>query len=337
MEQPNQRGSARTPAAGRKARRSLREVPRSCLLGRRCLLLCLLFLLSGPAVVVRAASGGRTPAFPADRAWTHLEAQCRFGPRVPGTPAHQSCLSYLQSALEGTGGEVLTHRFRAAPGDGKPELVLTNVLARFGSGGAPLLLVAHWDSRPRADQDPDPANRARPIPGANDGASGTAVLLALAETFRDDPPPLPVEILLVDGEDQGEEGDEAGYLLGSREHASRLVPPYPRAVLVLDMVGGKDMRICREAYSEQYAKSLNDLIFARAMALRLPAFEDEVCHAVFDDHIPFLQRGIPAVDLIDFDYRQWHTLGDLPGACTKDSLDQLGRLLVDLLYGGQLQ
>ena len=183
-----------------------------------------------------------------------------------------------------------------------------------------MLLGAHWDTRPWADQDPDSANLNRPISGANDGASGVAVLLALAGVMGKTPPPIPVRIVLFDGEDQGKEGNEAGYLLGSRECARRISQPVPEAVIVVDLVGGRDLHICREGYSEEMAGWLNQILFERARTLGLAGFEDRVCYTILDDHVPFLERGIPAVDLVDMHYPQWHTVQDAPGACSPGKL-----------------
>jgi hypothetical protein len=276
------------------------------------------------------------PAFDAARAWTHLEAQCAFGPRVPGTEAHARCLAYLEEALRATGGEVALLPFQA-PAPGRADSIeMTNLRARFGGSGAPLLLGAHWDTRAWADRDPDPSQRSRPVLGANDGASAVAVLLVLAEAFGRESPPHPVEIAFFDGEDQGREGDERSYCLGSQAYAGAL-GSRPRAVIILDLVGAKDLHICREEYSEANAPWLNDLLFSRARDMGLAGFEDRVCYGVFDDHVPFLERGIPAVDLVDMHYREWHTAGDTPGACSSESLRQLGDLLVGIVYGGTLR
>lgn len=292
-----------------------------------------LLLLASPSTPSAA------PAFDAARAWEHLLAQCAFGPRVPGTPAHARCQVYLEGVLRANGGDVLTQRFSGPVGEGPADSVaMVNIRARYGPMDAPsILLGAHWDTRAWADQDPDVAVRGRPILGANDGASGVAVLLALAEILGRHAPPLPVEIVLFDGEDQGVEGNNESYCLGSTAYAEALLPPWPRAVIVLDMVGGRDLHICREGVSEQAAGWLNDLLFQRARELGLSSFDDQVCQEVYDDHIPFLRRGIPAVDLVDMQFHQWHTLSDVPAACSKESLRQAGDLIVDIVFGGWLR
>ncbi len=289
------------------------------------------------ALVAGLAAGAGAPPFPEAKAWEHLNAQCAFGPRVPGTPGHARCADYLERTLKEAGGAVRRTPFRATIDALADSVVLQNISARFGPPGAPVLLGAHWDTRPWADRDPVPANRSRPISGANDGASGTAVLLAVAAVLGKNPPPIPVEIVLFDGEDQGKEGNEAGYLIGSRRHARSLIAPLPRVVVVIDIVGGKELHICREGYSQELAPWLNDLLFERAAAMNLQGFEDRVCYSVFDDHVPFLERGIASVDLVDMHFRQWHTLEDSPGTCSQESLGQVGRLLVDFLFGGSLQ
>jgi hypothetical protein len=289
--------------------------------------------LAIPAVVTAE------PVFDASRAWEHLLAQCSFGPRVPGSPGHARCRDYLERSLRACGAEVTTHRFRGPMRPGSADSVaMTNIRARFGPPDSPpVLLGAHWDTRAWADQDPDPGARAKPIPGANDGASGVAVLLALAELLARTPPPVPVDIVLFDGEDQGEEAQDESYCLGSAAYAEALPPPWPRAVVILDMVGGRDLHICREGISDQLAPWLNDLLFHRARDLGLTVFEDRVGYEVYDDHIAFLRLGIPAVDLIDMQYREWHTLADSPSACSRESLRQVGHLIADIVFGGGLQ
>lgn len=299
---------------------------------RGLIMLAICLLTVAPSV---QADG--SPDFASSRAWEHLIAQCAFGPRVPGTEAHEQCLAYLVKNLGASGAYVSRHVFRLRTDASSDSLTLTNLTARFGPPGAAVILGAHWDSRPWADQDADASMHGRPILGANDGASGVAVLLALSELFGRRPPPVPVEIALFDGEDQGRAEHPEGFLLGSREYARRLIPPMPRAVVVLDMVGGGEMMICREGYSQTSAAWLNDMLFAMARQLNLPAFDDRICYDVLDDHYPFIQRGIAAVDLIDMHYREWHTTRDVPRACSEESLGQTGRLLVSFLYGGSFQ
>lgn len=277
-----------------------------------------------------------TPArgFDGDRAFELLEAQVDFGPRAPGTEAHAKQLAWMRKFLEPLADRVTPHTFQFADPYSDQTLQLTNLKASFRPElGTPVTLMAHWDCRPRADREPGgPVDQ--PIPGANDGASGVAVLLALAEMFAETPPPVQVDLLFVDGEDWGQEGDHTHYSVGAKRFVADHPQYAPRAVILIDMVGDADLRIPMEQYSHYAAAGLVQSVFQRALQLGLTAFEPSVGPAVMDDHIPFLQAGIPAVDLIDFDYPYWHTLADTPDKCSPASLDQVGTLLASLVYQG---
>lgn len=263
--------------------------------------------------------------FSADRAWHDLVAQCDFGPRNPGSDGHALALRYLQSELEGLTPRVRLDRFTGTE-DGTP-VHLTNLIADFGPKGPhPILLCAHWDTRPWADRDPDPNHRDTPILGADDGASGVAVALEVAREMR---PKVPVRVVLFDGEDLGR--DLATFFQGSRHYAANLGQDKPRWAILLDMVGQRDVRIQREALSAQSAPSLLDLVYADARALHDPAFDDRPGSLVYDDHLPLIEAGIPSIDLIDLDYPAWHTLKDTPDQCSRTSLSQVGQVVLDVV------
>ena len=178
-----------------------------------------------------------------------------------------------------------------------------------------------------------------PLTGANDGASGVAVLLHLMETLGTNPPPQGVDFLFFDGEDSGLAGDPGGFCLGSRPLAATcrdfgnpLSEGTPRGLIVLDMVGQKNLQIPIEAYSLVNAPEWTEAVFDRAGQLGLAAFVPQRGPAVYDDHVPFLEKGIPAVDLIDFNFPQWHTTGDTPEICSAVSLAEVGRLMLALIY-----
>jgi hypothetical protein len=268
-------------------------------------------------------------------AFAHLEAQCALGPRAPGAAGHQRCREYIHDVLLGCGGRVTLQSFRhAAPG--LPQAVeLTNILARFGpqrSGG--LLLGAHWDTRPWADLDPDPARRDEPILGANDGASGTALLLALAERFRERPPPMPVILVFFDGEDLGRVGHPEEYAVGARYLAEHFPAPFPEAGLVIDMVASRSMRLSLEAASRRFCPDLAALVDDLALRTGLEAYDPVWSPSVIDDHIPLLQMGLPTLCLLDFRDPVWHTHADRPAACSPVNLGMTGRLLLALIEGG---
>lgn len=212
---------------------------------------------------------------------------------------------------------------------------MVNVVASIGGNdgaGDRIVLMAHYDSRPRTDYARDPALFESPIDGANDGASGVAVLMELANLMSKRPPPCSVDIVLVDGEDWGRAGDHDYYFLGSREFSRRIARGRYRFGIVVDMVGDRNQQIYREEISDTYARSINDMVFEAARRIGVATFIDSVKHAVKDDHLPLNVAGVPTVDLIDFDYQYWHTEFDTVDKCSAESLTNVGRVLVEIVY-----
>jgi hypothetical protein len=291
----------------------------------RSTLLCA--LLAAPVTV------GAAPEFVASRSWDALRTQVDFGPRVPGSTGHQACLDWMRQELGRLADEVEVHSFEMDDPYGDGTLSLTNLRASFRPAAAlRLAIAAHWDTRPRADQDTVATDE--PIPGANDGASGVAVLMEVARVLSEQGPPIGVDLLFFDGEDYGREGDPDHYLLGSRRFVADHPGFRPRALILLDMVGDADLSIPMEGYSLRNSPEWTRSVFGRARALGLSAFKPAPGPAVLDDHVPFLRQGIDSVDLIDFDYPQWHTHADDLDACSPASLHQVGRLLLSLIYDG---
>jgi hypothetical protein len=278
------------------------------------------------------------PKFDGSRAFAQLEKQVGFGPRVPNTPAHMNCLGYLENEMRRYADAVELQPFTHPGYDGNA-LELTNLIASFNLKTASrILLCAHWDSRPRADQDSNPQNRSKPVPGANDGASGVAVLLEIARILKSQPPPIGVDVVLFDGEDYGKEGDLDNYLLGSRYFAhnkpSSFLPMYG---ILLDMVGDAQLEIPKERNSLRLAPDIVDLVWSVARDVGSTAFVNAAGQDVFDDHIPLNQVGIKTIDLIDFHYPDethmyWHTVEDTPDKCAPESLEQVGTVLLHLIY-----
>jgi Zn-dependent M28 family amino/carboxypeptidase len=209
-----------------------------------------------------------------------------------------------------------------------------NVIALFQPEKAErILLCAHWDTRPWADKDPDPRKRSTPILGANDGASGVAVLLEVARLLHAQPPDVGVDIVLFDGEDAGTEGNMQSWAQGSAYYARHLASKDRQVLGVLvDMIGDADLEILQEYNSKAYARPVVDRVWAIAKELGCTAFKPLTGSSIMDDHIPLLQAGIPCIDLIDLDYPPWHTMADTPDKCSPASLDQVGRVLVHLVY-----
>lgn len=280
-----------------------------------------------------AVPAGAAPGFSSERAWEYLIAQCEMGPRNPGSEGHAACLEWMAQALEGWGYSVERHEFSVKDPYGEGRLFLTNLRAWMpGAQDRPLALAAHWDTRPRADRDPDPARRDEPIIGASDGASGVAVLLEVARACAENPPPLPVEFLFFDGEDYGLAGHPEHYLFGSRRFV-RDHPQYrPRLLILVDLVGGKTLRLPMEVFSLGSAPGALRDLYGIAAELGLTAFVPKKGWSVWDDHVPFIEKGIPAVDFVDLDYPQWHTTADRPDACSPRSLAQVGDLLIYAIF-----
>jgi len=275
------------------------------------------------------------PDFDSARAFDLLRKQCDFGPRPPGTPAHEKCRDYLLAELSKyTASAELQNFEHVRSGKTYP---MSNIIARFGKAGTPaILLCAHWDTRPTADQELEPADQRKPILGANDGASGVAVLLELARMFHEHPPAVPVTIVLFDGEDFGpKEGD---MFLGAKFFASKLSEKsrYKYGIL-LDMVGDKDLEIYRESNSQGAAGFVVDKIWTAARKLgHASEFKDQVKYGISDDHIPLIQAGVPCADVIDFDYPYWHTLSDTVDKCSPKSLQTVGETIAKVVYSEKL-
>jgi len=274
------------------------------------------------------------PEFTGDAAWRYLVDQYEMGARVPETPAHERAVRYITDHLQAQGGHVTLQRFSIPDPYNDGDLVLTNIIGSFAVAERKrVLLCAHFDCRPWADQEEVDSLRAKPVPGANDAASGVAVLLELADIMsKRMPPGLGVDLVFFDGEDYGKEGDYQYYLLGSKYFAANLGGYRPACGVLLDMVGAQDAVIKREGNSVYQAGELVDDLFARASRLGLTMFVPEEGEPMLDDHVPLLRAGIPMVDLIHFPWQYWHTLGDTPDNCSQESLRQTGVLLRDFLY-----
>jgi Zn-dependent M28 family amino/carboxypeptidase len=275
------------------------------------------------------------PVFNGERAFEYLEQQVSFGPRVPGSEASSLCRSYFVNFFEKNNLVIDSQKFiYPDPYSGK-NIEMVNIIGRIYPEVDPedhILLMAHYDSRPMSDNSTDTLVRNNPIDGANDGASGAAVLMELSNLFYDTKPPCGIDLVLVDGEDWGKAGDLENYLLGSREFARKGIREKYRFGIVIDMVGEKDQQLYREGYSEKFHKPLNDLVWKTAAELGIDAFKDSVKYIVIDDHLPLQSAGVSAIDIIDLDYPQWHTENDTPDKCSPLSLANVGRVLAKIIY-----
>ena len=278
------------------------------------------------------------PAFNAERAFSYLLKQTSFGPRNPNSAGHEACKNYFIATLRANADDVRVQEFTENGYNGE-KLRLTNIIASFRPQEKDrILLCAHWDTRPRAERDEDPKKRDLPILGANDAASGAAVLLELASLLHNTPPRIGVDIVLLDGEDYGKESDHNLYLLGSRHFARTKPPDYlPRFGILLDMVGDAQLELPREMNSFKYAPDIVSMVWGTAREIGITQFVDENGEEILDDHVPLNEAGIKTIDIIDFAYpdqthRYWHTHEDTPEHCSAESLGAVGTVLTHVVY-----
>ena len=291
--------------------------------------------------VVESEPVGPTPGSPAFEgavAMGHVQTQVGFGPRIPGTEGHEAQLSWMLKLMREHAAAVVVDTFTHVTTNGDT-LGLTNLLGRFApEHSRRIVILAHWDTRPISDQASDSAGQASPVPGANDGGSGTAVLLALAPLLAAEPPPVGVDILLVDGEDYGHRIEDM--LLGSRRYATT-VSEEDRPVygLLLDMVGDAEPSFPVEQISAQFANPIVQKVWRAAERLGYrDYFPTSVGPPITDDHVPLIQNGIPTANVIDFTYgpnnSYWHTPEDTPDKVSAGTLGIVGQVVVELIYSG---
>jgi len=254
-------------------------------------------------------------SFDGQRAYADVQTQVSFGPRIPGTEGLVKVQDWMRGELVKAGWQVEIQESEAL---GNP---VQNVVAKRSDESPQIIIGAHYDSRIFADHDSNPENISKPVPAANDGASGVAVLLELARTLPENTPN--VWLVFFDAEDNGNiEGWD--WILGSREFVENN-KLQPRAVVVVDMIGDADLNIYKERNS---TPQLTDEIWSVAAGLGYGnVFIPEYKYAMLDDHTPFLNAGLPAVDIIDFDYPYWHTTEDTPDKVSAASLEAVGKTL----------
>lgn len=283
------------------------------------------------------------PVFDEARAYSHVIEQTDFGPRIPGTAGHDSTRAWLVERFGLYADQIAEQQLRIPdPRDTSRAFTGTNIIASWNPASRRrILLAAHWDTRPVADNDPDPARRIEPVLGANDGASGVAVLLEIARLLDAEPLTrgVGVDVILFDLEDLGTNAPVADSLripfaMGSEMFVLHNPSYRPVWGVLLDMVGDRNLRIPKEGFSRQYAPEVLARVWAAADRVGATAFVDEAGPAIQDDHVPFLRAGIPVVDLIHAPFPDtWHTVSDTPENVSAESLGQVGRVLVALLWG----
>lgn len=279
--------------------------------------------------------------FDADSAYAYVARQVEFGPRIPNTEAHRKAGDWLVAELKRHGATVIEQKTKLKAFDGTI-LDARNIFSQFNPQAPDrILLLAHWDSRPWADRDPDPAKRTLPVDGANDGASGVGVLLEIARQLSLLPSDKGIDILFVDAEDWGTEGDDQSWAMGARYFAKN--PPVkrysPQAAVLLDMVGGDGAIFCREYFSEHAAPRISEEIWQTAASLGYGSlFPNRMGSAILDDHVEMIKAGIPAIDIVEYHPEQengfnsrWHTTSDNMDGISKETLKAVGTTLLTWL------
>ncbi len=321
---------------------------------RRAALLLLLLVpvgcipLADPQTSKEEPSGGKSgtefaadrapqevPAVPFNgkRAMGYLEELCKIGPRISGTEGMKKQQKYLTEHFEKLGGKVTRQEFKATQRSvGKPTEMCNLIVSWHPDRARRILLCTHYDTRPIADQEEDERRWREPFISANDGGSGVAFLMELANHMKEMKTSVGVDFVFFDGEEFIYKPHADEYFFGSERFAQvyrreRSKDRYYVKGILLDMMGGKDPHFPVEPNSWQACEEQVREIWATAKELKCTAFEERPGTAVQDDHVALNWAGIPTVDLIDFSYRHWHRLSDTPENCSAQTLEQVARVL----------
>lgn len=284
--------------------------------------------------------------FNADSAYRNVKAQVDCGTRVPGTEGHSKCAKLLVNELKRYGADSVIEQKTTVTAFNGDKLPINNIMGSFNKDAKRrVLLLAHWDTRPWADEDPDESRRKQPIPGANDGGSGVGVLLEVARCLQIEKPAIGVDILFVDAEDYGESQgqSENSWCLGTQYWVTKhpyTVENMPIYGILLDIVGGLDARFHREIASHQLAGSIVDKVWGTAsMSGYGNVFINQIGGAVMDDHVYVNQLGIPCIDIIENQNSQtgsfpptWHTHADNMSNISRTSLKAVGQVVLNVIY-----
>jgi hypothetical protein len=281
------------------------------------------------AVLLAGCASAPPPSreFDGAQAMRYVETQLAFGPRIPGTAGHDAMARWLDSLLRTRADTVVVQSWMHTPAHGAP-VRMENFLARFNRAAQHrVLFLAHWDTRPRSDG-PTSKDTLAPVPGADDGASGVAVLLGMADALKKAPPGAGVDLLFVDGEDFGdfEAPNRPDVLVGARYYADHLPPgPLPAWAVLLDMVGDKDLALNPEGYSVSAAPDIVERFWGMARTLgHADVFPATPIGPIIDDHLELQRVGIRAIDVIDLNYAYWHTKDDTADKLSVASLQAVG-------------
>ncbi len=297
------------------------------------------------AMLLAACAKGDKPAgtvattdFNADSALSYARQQVAFGPRIPNTEAARRTGDWIVSKLKATADTVLEQTWTHPTAKGE-KLRMRNIFARFRPNETNrVLYLTHWDTRPVADSDPDPANRTKPFDGANDGASGVGLLLAIADALKKTPPGVGVDLLFVDGEDWGDFDTNTDVLIGSEYFATHLPSANykPLYGVLFDMIGDQDLAIYQEGNSINAAPEVVQKMWGQAKQMGYEStFVPQAKLTVTDDHVPLIKAGLRVIDVIDLDYgpdNKWHhAIADKMEHVSAKSLKIVGDVALALL------
>jgi len=287
------------------------------------------------AVLACASSAPLVREFDGRVAYGYASAQLAFGPRIPGSPGHAAMAAWLDSMLRVRADTVMVQAWDHTTQGGKV-LPMRNVLARFNpSATKRVMLLAHWDTRPRSDA-AGSSDTLAPVPGANDGASGVAVLLGVADVLKAKAPGIGVDLLFVDGEDYGDfyVPGRPDVLIGARYYADHPLVPFPKYAILLDMVGDRTLQIKQEGYSMSAAADVVEKVWAAAARLgHASTFVEQVGTEITDDHVELIRVGVPTIDVIDIDFPWHHTPDDTMDKISAESLQIVGDVMVLVIRG----
>jgi Zn-dependent M28 family amino/carboxypeptidase len=280
-------------------------------------------------------SGTTSTGFSGTDAYNYAKAQVDFGPRVPGSPAAKRAGDWIIQQMRARADTVIVQSFTYTTADGK-KLPLRNILARFRPELAErVLYLTHWDSRPVSESASTDAEKKMPVPGANDGASGVGLFVALGDVLKKTKPNVGVDLLFTDGEDYGQFGPpEVDVLIGSKYFAAHPPSPgyKPLFGVLWDMIGDKDLRIPYEMNSFQQAPEVVSRVWQTAADLGYgDTFVQESGGAIIDDHVPLLNSGMRVIDVIDLDYPPHHTPQDTMDKISAKSLAKVGDVATALV------
>ena len=304
------------------------------------LLVCLFAGCNGDAKQGSAAQRSDSAAststgFNGTAAYNYAKAQFDFGPRVPGTPAAKQAGDWIIRQMRARADTVIVQSFTYTTADGK-KLPLRNILARFRPElPERVLYITHWDSRPIAESAATAAEKKLPTPGANDGASGVGMFVALGDLLKKTKPNVGVDLLFTDGEDYGDFGPpQVDVLIGAKYFATHPPSPgyKPLYGVLWDMIGDKDLRIPYEMISFQQAPEVVSRVWQTAADLGYgDIFVQESGGEVTDDHVPLLQSGLRVIDVIDLTYPPHHTPQDTMDKISAKSLAAVGDVAAALV------